>query len=156
MEEGNGVTKINISEAEEILARLNKEADVTITEFIARNYEKLKNSGLSKKSIYNFYLKNGMNLGNYETFKRAYNRYTKKIKTEKANTNTLMFSKTEETSPLAINQETIETSVKKTEPPKPLKKAGLGLRPIYLPDGTEVEITETGAKRFKVESRIKT
>lgn len=130
--------KIDLVQAQKALTKLEEASEeggivVSVSEFIKLNFEKLQGSGLSRRSIYEYLKKNGLDLGSFASFTQAWYRYAKGQKA-KAEGISRLTSEKKETNPVSSSK----------------RNSGLGLRPIRLPDGTEVEISETGAKTFKI------
>ncbi len=79
---------VNLEQAEKALDALEehmRENDylvgdgfVSTDEFVRLNLERLKCFGLARKHVYNFLIKTGVKLGSYESFARAWRKYSKK------------------------------------------------------------------------------
>lgn len=136
---------IDLEQAEKALSQLSAKQEgivVTVSEFIRLNFQQLEGSGLSRRTIYENLKRKGLELGSFKAFSECWRRNAKAIR-EKPSCDTL--ERPEAEAPQAQREVS-----KRIEERKGIKKTGQGLRPIRLPDGTELEITETGAKTFKI------
>lgn len=137
--------KIDLVQAQKALTDLEEASEkggiiVSVSEFIKLNFDKLQGSGLSRRSIYEYLKKNGVDLGSFASFTQTWYRYAKGQK-----------AKAGGASQITSEREQNLQEKKESNPIlSPRRNSGLGLRPIRLPDGTEVEISETGAKTFKI------
>lgn len=131
---------IDLEQAEKALSQLSAKQEgivVTVSEFIRLNFQQLEGSGLSRRTIYENLKRKGLELGSFKAFSECWRRNAKAIRQKSSGV----------CAPLAPPEgEVSERSGER----KGIKKTGQGLRPIRLPDGTELEITETGAKTFKI------
>jgi hypothetical protein len=131
------------------------------------NFDTLHQSGKTLKALHRFFVSNGVDVGSFEYFQAVYNSERRKRKNKpiepasskqsfepkhaaptKAAPVESPSSETASSHDKAANAkagDAQETDTEKT------RKRGLGLRPIYLADGTEIEIDpNSGAKTFKV------
>ena len=154
--------QLDIAEVERVVTELVKQQDLKISflDFMRLNLQKFKDTGLSRQTIYDYLTKNGLNLGSFNVFSGYWSRVEKSGIFVSANTP----SKRDSPVSAGVAEEVVEKQepdrssdrerggpeVKTPEEPK--KKTNLALPPIYAPDGTELEITETGAKKFKITS----
>lgn len=101
-------------------------------------------------------LSNGLDVGSYEYFQAVYNSVKRARKIDPIEPASLeAISEKAEPEKSAPTPPKVEKIREVAKAPKRLP--GLGLRPIYLADGTEIEIDpETGAKRFKIKSNRRT
>lgn len=152
--------KIDPNVAREAIEKLMEElspSTVSLRRFVDMNYEHFRKSGKSVREIYDFFKRAGVDVGCLSTFKSMCSRAKKKYE---AATNVQDDPRTKRPqAPPAMPSKIAETEKAapeegKTPGPAAEQKAkprNLGLRPICLPDGTEVEIDlETGAKTFKI------
>lgn len=136
---------IDLKQAEKALSQLSAKQEgiiVTVSEFIKLNFQKLEGSGLSRRTIYENLKSKGLELGSFKAFSECWRRNAKAIRQKSS-------GECDSSAPPEAPQEQ-EVSEARSESRKGIKKTGQGLRPIRLPDGTELEITETGAKTFKI------
>jgi len=136
---------IELERAEKTLSQMNAKFTVTVSEFIKLNFQRLEASGLSRRTIYENLKRNGLELGSFKAFSECWRRNAKAIRQKSSG------GGCDSSAPSEVPQKQ-EISEARSESRKGIKKTGqgLGLRPIRLPDGTELEITETGAKTFKI------
>ena len=163
-------TLLDLVEAKRVVSELMNEEDLKISllDFMRLNLQKFKETGLSRQTIYERLTSGGLELGSFNAFSHRWTRV------EKSGVLTSIPSKVDSSVKPSAAEEEIEREVKparKQEPERSVesksederevkaevkapaevkKKTGMGLRPIRMPDGTEVEITQTGAKRFKI------
>jgi hypothetical protein len=150
--------KIELDKTRTIIDRLNEVPGPVISaqQFIVLYFDELQKSGKSLKAIHQFLQANGIDIGTYESFRTVYRRIkrSRKIvscgippKPEKS-------TNPEKSVPAPPKAETTKDAEGKAGTEKPPQRLpGLGLRPLYLADGTEIDIDpETGAKRFKIKS----
>ncbi|MDO4754382.1 MAG: hypothetical protein Q4A41_05195 [Bacillota bacterium] len=138
---------IDLEQAEKALSELSAKQDgiiVTLSEFIKLNFQKLEGSGLSRRTIYENLKRKGLELGSFKAFSECWRRNAKTIRQKTPGGCDFLAS------PEEPQKQGEATVIEKIEGKKRAKKMGQGLRPIRLPDGTELEITETGAKTFKI------
>jgi hypothetical protein len=155
--------KIEPHKMREVVNRLEELPASTISarQFITMYFDqlhKLQQSGRSLKAIYEFIRANEIDVGTYDSFQAVYNRIKRargKNPIEAASSETIP-QKTEIEKPtkpdkFAPDPPKVEKAKDAEAKEIPKRLPGLGLRPIYLANGTEVEIDpETGAKRFKI------
>ena len=149
--------KIDLAKSREIVARFNEVPDrvLTIRQFVLTHFEEIQRSDKPLKGLHQFLLTNGIDVGTYKAFQREYNRISRARKTQ-VPANAVSVKTIPEVAPPARASEPAKVTPAKTDKSQgteaeKAKKRGLGLRPIYLPDGTEVEIDkETGAKFFEI------
>jgi hypothetical protein len=145
--------EIDVEKAERILARSldAPRTHMTLREFIRTHFEAIAAPGKTIKAVYESLTEGGVDVGSYAVFSNACSQI-KKTKREREEKN---FS---ETSPLDA-----KTAMRVTREQKRVqagtegkigsekRKRNPALPSVYLPDGTEVEITKTGAKVFQIE-----
>jgi hypothetical protein len=157
--------KIESEKIQGVMTRLEEipKSVLSARQFIIMYFDKLyalQQSGRSLKAIHQFLLANGVDVGTYESFRTVYRRAKRAQKTQAATGNQVMTVESEKAIPpeKSAPAPPTEEKSKNTEAAKvPQRPRGVGLRPIYLADGTEVEIDpETGAKRFKIKSNRRT
>ena len=149
-------TLIDLAEAEKVVSELIEKQDlrISVLEFMRLNFQKFKNTGLSRQTIYERLTSGGLNLGTFNAFSQRWTRIEKSGISNSAN-NPVSACVAEE---VVEKQEPDRSSDRERggpevkTPEEPKKKTNLALPPIYAPDGTELEITETGAKKFKITS----
>jgi hypothetical protein len=150
--------QIDMKKGKEILARLDEVPDPIISarQFIAMNFDALRRSGKTLRALHQFLLSNGLDVGSYEYFQAVYNSVKRARKIDPIAPASLeAISEKAEPEKSAPTPPKVEKIREVAKAPKRLP--GLGLRPIYLADGTEIEIDpETGAKRFKIKSNRRT
>jgi hypothetical protein len=142
--------KIELDKTRAVVDRLNEIPDPVISarQFVVMYFDELQRSGKSLKAIYQFLRTNGIDVGAYETFRTVYGRLKRSRKTTSSELASSKPEKPEKNAPAPAEREKVKNEADVKERPR-----GMGLRPIYLPDGTEIEIDpETGAKHFKIKS----
>ena len=160
--------QLDIAEVERAVTELVKQQELKISflDFMRLNLQKFKDTGLSRQTIYENLTKKGLNLGSFGVFSGYWSRVEKSGIFITANTpsktnspvNGEVVEEVEErrqepergAEREREDKEEVKSEVKAPEELKKKPSTGLGLRPIRMPDGTEVEITPTGAKRFKI------
>ena len=72
-------TLLDIREAERAIAELDKRESlkISISDFLRLNLQKLKNYGLSRRTIYENLTSNGLQLGSFKSFSRCWTRVEK-------------------------------------------------------------------------------
>jgi hypothetical protein len=155
--------KIELEKTRDVVARFDEVPSPIITarQFVVMYYDALKKSGKSLKALHNFLLANGIDVGTYESFRTAYSRVKRaqeKNPSAPITAKGLPKPQAPEPSkaPMARTEEQKEAktdaqgaNAEETES----RPRGVGLRPIFLADGTEIEIDpETGARLFKIKS----
>ena len=161
--------KIDLEKAREVVARFNEIPSpiVTARQFVIMHFDELQRSGKSLEALHHFLLGNGIDVGPFESFRTVYN----SVKRARKNNviEPALPQRVSEPEPVApTNDDHVEslpsakilesegTASAKADKPQNtetenIKKRGLGLRPLYLADGTEIEIDpNTGAKTFKI------
>jgi hypothetical protein len=145
--------KIDLDKAREILTHLDEVPNpiVSARQFVILNFDTLQQSGKTLKALYDFLTSKRIDVGTFESFRAAYNS-VKRARSIDATKPALPERAAEpekalppvKIAPVKPEKAKNGESVKDRPP-------GLGLRPIYLADGTEVTINpETGAKHFKI------
>jgi hypothetical protein len=155
--------KIEPGQTREIVNRLEElsASAISARQFIIMYFDQLlksQQSGRSLKTMYEFIRGNGIDIGTYESFQAVYNRIKRARKSnpvESASSKTIP-EQTEPETPAqpekAVSAQT-EAEKAKNEDGVKNRPRGVGLKPVYLADGTEIEIDpETGAKHFKIKS----
>ena len=153
-------TLLDIAEAERVVSELveRQGLKISVLDFMRLNIQKFKDTGLSRQTIYERLTSEGLDLGTFSSFSRRWTRVEKSVFPGiPCDTNSpvkaarLEEHKEEPERKVEQEREFEKEKVKpKAEEPRKKPAASLGLRPIRMPDGTEVEITSTGAKRFKI------
>ena len=146
------------NQTEKVPSQMNGEKNritVSVSEFIKLNFHRLESSGLSRRTIYENLKRNGLELGSFKAFSESWRRNAKAFQQKSIRSTNCEYEVSEatETSRKGTEEETVPmNSGERRAANKTRQKngQGLGLRPIHLPDGTEVEIDEYGAKTFKI------
>ena len=155
-----GKRQIDSKKGKEILARLNEIPDPIISarQFIVMNFDELQRSGKPLRALHQFLSNNGLDVGSYEYFQAVYNSVKRSRKTNPAACSSLEANveKIEPEKPTKPkNPAPAPSMVEKAKNENDVKKRprGVGLRPLCLADGTEIEIDpETGARFFQIKS----
>jgi hypothetical protein len=137
--------KIDLDKGREALTHLDEVPNpiVSTRQFVIQNFDTLRQSGKTLKALYDFLTSRGFDLGTFESFRADYN---SERRARKLNSSEPKKGKPATAAPTEAEKAKNGEDIKN-------RPRGLGLRPIYLADGTEVEIDpETGAKRFKIKS----
>jgi hypothetical protein len=148
--------QIDSKKGKEILARLHEIPDPIISarQFIVMNFDELQQSGKTLRALHQFLLNNGLDVGSYEYFQAVYNSVKRSRKT---NPSEAILEKAEPEKPTKPeNPIPAPSMVEKAKNENDVKKRprGVGLRPLCLADGTEIEIDpDTGARLFKIKSK---
>ena len=163
--------KIDLEKAREVVARLNEVPSPIIScrQFVIMHFDELQQSGKSLDALHHFFLANGIDVSSFESFRTIYNSVKRSRKNSRSsavperkiepdNAVPAEAGRTESPQPEIIPEpeKTVPANTVNTDKPQgteteKTRQRGLGLRPIILPDGTEVEIDkETGAKFFKI------
>jgi hypothetical protein len=153
--------EIELDKTREVVNRLEELTVTTISvrQFIIMYFDQLRElqqSGRSLKAIYEFILANGIDVGTYGSFQAVYNRIKRARKTNLVGqaSSEAILEKAEPEKPTKLGKSapappTEDTGTVKT----PKRLPGLGLRPVFLADGTEIEIDpDTGARIFQIKS----
>jgi hypothetical protein len=115
-------------------------ARVRLRDFIRTHFDAIAGSGKTIKAIHESMTKDGIDVGSYAVFGTTFSQIKRgRRKAESYPETSLDAAKP---SPRGRERDTGEPAKSKNNPALP---------PVYLPDGTEVEITETGAKVFQIE-----
>jgi hypothetical protein len=141
--------KIDLDKSREILTHLDEVPNpiVSARQFVILNFDTLRQSGKTLKALYDFLMAKGIDVGTFESFRADYNSVKRARKVNSAEPESPeRISEPEKAAPS-------EARKAKSGEGAQNRPRGVGLRPIYLADGTEVQIDpETGAKRFKIKS----
>jgi hypothetical protein len=161
--------KIEPDRTQEVVNRLEglSASAISVRQFIIMYFDqlyKLQQSGRSLRAMYEFIRANEIDVGTYDSFQAVYNRIKRarkinpiesasskeipeKIEPEKA-------TKPEKSASTPLEAgKTKDIKAEKT----PKRLPGLGLSPIFLADGTEIEIDpDTGARIFQIKSNKET
>jgi hypothetical protein len=144
--------KIELDKTRNIIERLNEIPGPIISaqQFIVMYFDDLQKSGKSLKAIHQFLQSNGIDVGTYESFRTVYGR----LKRSRKKASYALPPKPEKLKEPVKAAPTEAEKPKDVEAAKALKRQpGLGLKPIFLADGTEVEIDpDTGARIFQIKS----
>jgi hypothetical protein len=130
---------------------------ISLRELIEAHFDVLSRTGRSVKDIYEYLKSKGLDVGTYEGFRCVYRRV--KIRGEaKTSVSPKPVTVQPEPNPTPVQQKTgtgnAGQSQGKENTAAPERPRGVGLRPLFLPDGTEIEIDpETGARIFKIKSK---
>jgi hypothetical protein len=154
--------QIDLKKGKEIMARLNEIPDpiVTARQFIVMNFDELQQSGKALRALHQFLLNNGLDVGSYEYFQAVYNSVKRSRKANPSgsgsSSSVAILEKGEPEKPTKPERTAPELSmIEKTKDGNDVKKRprGVGLRPLCLADGTEIEIDpNTGARIFQIRS----
>ena len=161
--------EVDIKKAEEALKRLKeeKEEKSSVGKFIRTYFHELEATGKPIKRIYEFLKANGIEVGTCGGFSSLYSKMRKERKTgqqqkKQEKRSSYLTGEGKEPNnkyPEAAITETAENRQEiqafsninnKVDTEENNRNRGLGLRPIYAPDGTELTITENGAKTFEI------
>ena len=145
---------VDVAEGEKAVLELERTLGGTITasEFLRLNLQRFKATGLSRRTIYDSLTRSGLKLGTFAAFSKCWSWLESggTSSRSKAGSNV----KAADVEEVFHNGGTEIRSGGENKPeikaPEKSQKAGLGLRPIRLANGAEVEITQTGAKMFKI------
>jgi hypothetical protein len=149
--------KIDLDKGREALTHLDEVPNpiVSARQFVILNFDTLQQSGKTLKALYDFLVNKGIDLGTFESFRADYNS-VKRARGKNPGTPELLEAIPEK---LAMPEKSapappMEKNPKDTEAAKaPQRPRGVGLRPLHLADGTEIEIDpETGARIFQIKS----
>jgi hypothetical protein len=144
--------KIELDKTRKIIDRLSEIPGPVISarQFIVMYFDELQKSGKPLKEMHQFLRANGIDVGTYESFRTVYGRLKRSRKTVPREL-TSEPGKLTKPEKAASDPPKVEKAKGAEAEKTPKRLPGLGLRPIYLANGTEVEIDpETGAKRFKI------
>lgn len=143
--------------AEKAIECLREEPTTSLVGFIEEYFDVLSNPRRNLKEKYDVLLEHGLDVGTYQSFKSTYYQVKKRLQTSdrgKQKPNREERNITQERPQPALPVATPEREVvcvpEAEEKAVNTAFASKGLRPILLPDGTPVEVTETGAKKFKI------
>jgi hypothetical protein len=144
--------KIDEKKAEDVLTRSLAESEtrVSLRRFIRDHFEVIAGSGKTIKSVYESLRANGIDVGSYSVFGSVYSQVKRARRQAGMPQNPL-------DRPRGKGEKKGEREARKSgddgreQTKRGSEKSGPALPPVYLADGTEVEITETGAKVFQIE-----
>jgi hypothetical protein len=149
--------KIDMSKAREVLTHLDEVPNpiVSARQFVILNFDTLQQSGKTLKALYDFLTNRRIDVGTFESFRGAYNSVKRARKANPASSEAI---------PEKVDPEKLTKPEKIVSAPSTVEKAknddsvkkrprGVGLRPLCLADGTEIEIDpDTGARIFQIKS----
>jgi hypothetical protein len=147
--------KIDLDKGREILTHLDEVPNpiVSARQFVILNFDTLRQSGKTLKALYDFLTNRGIDVGTFESFRAVYNSEKRVRKVNMPDSASL--ERDPESKKAAPPEKIVPLKAEKAKNGDSVKTRprGLGLRPIYLADGTEVDIDpDTGAKLFKIKS----
>lgn len=151
-------TRFDAAEVEKAILELEKKENLklSLSELMRFNIQRFKDTGLSRRTIYDRLIDSGLNLGTFNAFSLCWTRVEKSGIFVSADTP----SKRDSPVSAGVAEEVVNEPDKSADrereelevktPEKPKKKYNPALRPIYV-NGVEVEIDpETGGKTFKI------
>jgi hypothetical protein len=144
--------KIELDKTRNIIDRLNEIPGPIISaqQFIVIYFDELQKSGKSLKAIHQFLLANEIDVGTYESFRTVYGRL-KRSRKKGSHALPIKPEKSKEPTKAAPPEAEKTKGAEAEKAPKCLP--GLGLSPIFLADGTEIEIDpDSGARIFQIKS----
>jgi hypothetical protein len=150
--------RIELEKVQNVMARLDEipKSVLTARQFIATYFDRLQTlqqSGRSLKAIYQFLLANGIDVGTYESFRTVYRRVKRVQKTQVVTENLDVITEHEKAAPPAKVTPGESEKAKNKNDDVQKRPRGVGLRPLCLADGTEIEIDpDTGARIFQIKS----
>lgn len=147
-----GKKRISIEHNDEMRYRLLRKKgelnsrEVSLRKFIDINFELFVESGLTTREIYEFLQgEEGVDVGSFKVFKTLFSRV--RVKRSPPCSSPAEVSSDAEDPRKKLP---VEDGGGKREEKPGNGKCNPALPPVYLPDGTEVEITKTGAKIFQI------
>ena len=154
---------LDTTEAERVVSKLERRQDlkISVLDFMRLNFQRLKKTGLSRQTIYENLTSEGLDVGTFHAFSRCWSRVAKSGVLALAQSKADNQIRTTQAEEEARQKQEVEPERREIEretmpgvkaPEAPSKKKSSFLPPIYAADGTELEITETGAKKFKITS----
>ena len=145
--------QIDLNKAQEVIANFNKTSSpiTTARQFVMAHIGELQQSGRPIEEIHRHLVNSGLDVGTLKYFRKLWSQAKKEQKSCQI---THELTEPEKiASMLQVNSIVANSPEKSLEAPSEKEKTPMrnsGLRPITLPDGTPVEVTETGAKKFKI------
>jgi hypothetical protein len=145
--------KIDLDKGMEALTHLDEVPNpiVSARQFVILNFDTLQRSGKTLKALHDFFTSKEIDVGTFESFRAVYNSVKRARKSQPVELASLEPIPEKPTKPKksAPAPPTEDTGTVKT----PKRLPGLGLRPVFLADGTEIEIDpDTGARIFQIKS----
>lgn len=139
---------IETQQADALISGLKKELRfLSLTDFIREYYSVLHESKKTAREIYDYLSGHGIDIGTFKTFSNLYSRAGNEFRKKNAIQNSVA-----PVVPQPRNQEPEKAISPEATPEK--KKYNPACPPIFLPNGTEIEIDpETGAKTFKIKGK---
>jgi hypothetical protein len=152
--------KIDLDKGREVLTHLDEVPNpiVSARQFVILNFDTLQQSGKTLKALYDFLTSKGIDVGTFESFRAVYNSIKRARKTNppEPSLSEAILEKAESEKPTKPENSVPAPSMsEKAKNENDVKKRprGVGLRPLCLADGTEIEIDpNTGARIFQIKS----
>jgi hypothetical protein len=152
--------KIDLDKGREVLTHLDEVPNPIISarQFVILNFDTLQQSGKTLKALYDFLTSREIDVGTFESFRADYNSVKRSRKTNPAGSSSseTILEKVEPEKSTKLEEAASAPSMfEKAKNENDVKKRprGVGLRPLCLADGTEIEIDpNTGARIFQIRS----
>lgn len=141
-------TRFDVAEVEKAISDMEKKENLklSLSELMRFNIQRFKNTGLSRRTIYDRLVDSGLNLGTFNAFSLCWTRV------EKSGKFLTTPSETKTSEPAKIDKAEEESKPEEKAQEKPKRKPYT----IRAADGTELFVDpETGGKTFEIKSSKK-